>query len=51
MFLEAFIVAAIDDLDSKINTIAMFMKAERDSQGEKWSRFNQLFERHFLLRL
>lgn len=51
MFLEAFIVAAIDDLDSKINTIATFMKAERDSQGEKWSRFNQLFERHFLLKV
>lgn len=51
MFLEAFIVAAIDDLDSKINTIAMFLKSERDSQGEKWSRFNQLFERHFLLKV
>ncbi|MES2965712.1 MAG: HD domain-containing protein [Bdellovibrionota bacterium] len=51
MFLEAFIVAAIDDLDSKINTIAMFLKSERDSQGDKWSRFNQLFERHFLLKV
>lgn len=51
MFLEAFVVAAIDDLDSKINTIGMFLKAERDSQAEKWSRFNQLFERHFLLKV
>ncbi|MEK7355504.1 MAG: HD domain-containing protein [Bdellovibrionota bacterium] len=51
MFLEAFVVAAIDDLDSKINTIATFLKSERDSQGEKWSRFNQLFERHFLLKV
>ena len=50
---EAFIVAAIDDIDSKINTIAMFIKGERDATagtGEKWSRFNQLFERYFLLK-
>ena len=50
MFLEAFMVAAIDDLDSKINTIDMFIKNESES-GEKWSRFNQLFERHFLLKV
>jgi 3'-5' exoribonuclease len=49
MFLEAFVVAAVDDLDSKINTIDSFVSNERDS-GEKWSRFNQLFERYFLLR-
>jgi 3'-5' exoribonuclease len=54
MFLEAFIVAAIDDLDSKINTIDMFIKSERDataSSDEKWSKFNQLFERYFLLKV
>jgi 3'-5' exoribonuclease len=51
MFLEAFLVAAIDDLDSKINTIAMFVKGERDAGGDKWSRFNQLFERYFLLKV
>ena len=54
MFLEAFIVAAIDDLDSKINTIDLFVKAERDAtgtSGEKWSKFNQLFERYFLLKV
>lgn len=53
MFLEAFIVAAIDDLDSKINTISSFIKAEREAIGEsdeKWSKFNQLFERYFLLK-
>jgi 3'-5' exoribonuclease len=53
MFLEAFIVAAIDDLDSKINTINSFIQSERDAThepGQKWSRFNSLFERHFLLR-
>lgn len=51
MFLEAFLVAAIDDLDSKINTIAMFTKSEREAGGDKWSRFNQLFERYFLLKV
>lgn len=54
MFLEAFLVAAIDDLDSKINTIDTFIRAERDATagtGEKWSKFNQLFERYFLLKV
>jgi 3'-5' exoribonuclease len=50
MFLEAFIVAAVDDFDSKINTIAGFVKNERES-GEKWSRFNTLFERYFFLKV
>jgi 3'-5' exoribonuclease len=49
MTLEAFIVAAIDDFDSKINTIDTFIRSERES-GEKWSRFNPLFERYFMLR-
>lgn len=49
MFLEAVLVASIDDLDSKINTIDMFMKSERAS-GEDWSKFNQMFERYFYLR-
>jgi 3'-5' exoribonuclease len=51
MFLEAVIVAAIDDLDSKINTISGFVKAERQAApGESWSKFNQLFERCFYLK-
>lgn len=49
MFLEAFIVAAVDDLDSKINTIHSFITAERET-GESWSKFNTLFERYFLLK-
>lgn len=49
MFLEAFLVAAIDDLDSKINTIDMFVRSERSS-GDRWSKFNQLFERYFFLK-
>ena len=51
MFIEAFLVAAIDDLDSKINTISMFIKNERDGGGEKWSSFNKLFERYFLFKV
>jgi 3'-5' exoribonuclease len=47
-FLEAFIVAFIDDFDSKVNTIQMFIENERQT-GEKWSRFHQLFERYFYL--
>jgi 3'-5' exoribonuclease len=50
MFMEAFLVAAIDDLDSKINTISGFVQNESES-GEKWSKFNQLFERYFLLKV
>ncbi len=49
MFLEAFLVAAVDDLDSKVNTIDAFMRSERAS-GDRWSRFNQLFERYFFLK-
>jgi 3'-5' exoribonuclease len=49
MFLEAFIVAAIDDFDSKMNTISHFMQSESQS-ADKWSRFNQMFERYFYLK-
>ena len=49
MFLEAFIVAAIDDFDSKMNTISQFMKNESNT-SDKWSRFNQIFERYFYLK-
>ena len=51
MFLEAFVVAAIDDLDSKINTISQFISSEQESGSEKWSRYNSLFERFFLLKV
>jgi 3'-5' exoribonuclease len=50
MFLEAFLVAAIDDLDSKVNTIDMFMKSERQT-GDRWSKYNQLFDRYFFLKI
>lgn len=47
-FLEAMVVAMIDDLDSKINTMMGALKAELD-QGEKWTRYNQQFERYLYL--
>ena len=49
-FLEAFIVAAVDDFDSKVSTISQIMRVE-GSSGDKWSRYSQLFERYFLLRV
>jgi 3'-5' exoribonuclease len=62
MFLEAFLVAFIDDLDSKMNTISRFIDSERASvassgptngvlpDAERWSRYNQLFDRVFFLK-
>jgi 3'-5' exoribonuclease len=47
-FMEAFLVAMIDDLDSKVNTIQTFVESERQT-GESWSRFNESFERYFYL--
>lgn len=47
-FMEAVLVAMVDDLDSKMNTIQTFIENERNV-GEKWSRYHELFDRYFLL--
>jgi len=47
-FIEAFLVAFVDDLDSKMSTLDSFFRSERGS-GETWSRYNDLFERYFLV--
>jgi len=47
-FLEAMVVAMIDDFDSKVATVKTIMDGERGS-GEQWSRYNELFDRYFLL--
>lgn len=47
-FIEALVVAMIDDLDSKISTVQSLIENERGS-GEKWSRYSELFDRYFLL--
>lgn len=47
-FLEAMLVAMVDDLDSKVDTISNIVSNERGS-GDQWSRYSDLFERYFLL--
>lgn len=47
-FLEAFMVAMIDDLDSKLDTVKNFIDSERQT-GESWSRYNENFDRYFYL--
>lgn len=47
-FLEAMIVAMVDDFDSKVSTLKTLIDSERGS-GEKWSRYSDLFDRYFLL--
>lgn len=46
--LEAYVVAAIDDFDSKMNNLENYMREEKKS-GEKWSRYNSSFDRYFYL--
>lgn len=47
-FIEAMVVAMVDDFDSKVNTVMSFVELERES-GEKWSRYSEMFERYFLV--
>ena len=47
-FIEALVVAMIDDLDSKINTVQTLIQNER-AGGDHWSRYSEMFERYFLL--
>ena len=51
MFPEAMVVAMIDDLDSKMNTVFNFCKTEVQSlpPGESWTHFHPGFERYFYL--
>lgn len=47
-FMEAMIVAMVDEFDSKVSTLKSLIDTERGS-GEKWSRYSELFDRYFLL--
>lgn len=47
-FLEALVVAMVDDFDSKVATVKTLMDNERGS-GDRWSRYSELFDRYFLL--
>jgi 3'-5' exoribonuclease len=51
MLPEAVVVAMIDDLDSKLNTIYHFMKSsiEGAARPESWTQYNPQFERYFYL--
>lgn len=48
MFLEAMLVAMVDDLDSKVSTLQTWNEGERVST-DKWSRYNELFDRYFMV--
>ncbi len=47
-FLEAVVVNMVDNLDSRVATLHQFLEEERHT-GEKWSKYNQMFDRYFLL--
>lgn len=47
-FLEAMLVAMVDDLDSKMDTVNSIVQGER-THGDKWSRYHEMFDRYFLL--
>lgn len=46
--MEAFVVASIDELDSKMDAMFNFIKIERET-GEPWSRYSEHFDRYFYL--
>ncbi|MEQ1723295.1 MAG: HD domain-containing protein [Pseudobdellovibrio sp.] len=46
--MEAFVVASIDELDSKMDTMFSFIKSERET-GDSWSRYSEHFDRYFFL--
>ncbi|RLB69766.1 MAG: HD family phosphohydrolase [Deltaproteobacteria bacterium] len=45
---EALVLHYLDDLDAKVNAIAVFCRQQGES-GAAWSKYNQMFERYFLL--
>lgn len=53
MLPEALVVAMIDDLDSKLNTVSQFLSNEVKQlpADEKWSRYHSGLERYFYLDL
>lgn len=55
-FLEAVVVAMIDDMDSKINSILTFMRASQLKSGTKtlnenckWTSYSEMYDRYFYL--
>lgn len=48
VIMEAYVVASIDEFDSKMDTLFSFVKDERET-GEAWSRYSEHFDRYFFL--
>lgn len=57
-FIEAYVIAMIDDMDSKISSMKKFIDLEKEqliiAEGgptsvQRWSRYNELYDRYFLL--
>lgn len=46
--MEAFVVASIDELDSKMDTMFNFVMSERET-GNPWSRYSEHFDRYFFV--
>ena len=42
------VVAMIDDLDSKINTLTQLMSVDKEGEAS-WTPYNQNFDRYFFL--
>lgn len=49
-FPEAMMVAMIDDLDSKLNTLQNFMKGEAEN-SDGWTQYQPQFDRYFFLKI
>ncbi|MFZ4403281.1 MAG: 3'-5' exoribonuclease YhaM family protein [Pseudobdellovibrionaceae bacterium] len=47
-FLEALVVAMVDDFDSKISTVKTLIEQDRTT-GVGWSRYSEMFDRYFML--
>ena len=45
---EAVLLHYLDDLDAKLNSIAVFCSGQRESDAT-WTNYNKVFERYFLL--
>lgn len=47
-FIEAMMVAMVDELDSKMSTLNTIINNER-ANPDRWSRYHEMFDRYFLL--
>lgn len=47
-FMEALVVAMIDELDSRISSLQSLLENER-AGGDRWSRYSEMYDRYFLL--